>query len=176
MDLEEQILTEHSKSNINAVVAYIGSNPERFKVLMGLFFSGSYRVVQRSAWVMSSCAGLHPSLIRPYLKRLIHNLENKENHDAVKRNSLKVLEAIQVPPVHHGTLIALCFDFLANKKEPVAVKVYAMSILANLTKAEPDLQKELRILIEDQMPYASPGFKSRGIKVLRLMEKDFANY
>jgi len=33
-----------------------------------------------------------------------------------------------------------------------------MTVLLNIVKKEPDLKKELKILIEDQLPYASAGF------------------
>lgn len=169
MDLEKQILLEHSKANADFIVSYINTDPEKFKALMQLFFTGSYRLVQRTSWVMSISATKHPFLIIPYLDKLIKNLDNKNNHIAVKRNSLRILEKLDVPSIYHGSLINLCFEFLADKKEALAVKVYAMEILYRLTKNEPDLQKELKILIEDQMPYGLPGFKSRGVKILNAL-------
>jgi hypothetical protein len=54
-----------------------------------------------------------------------------------------------------------------NKKEPIAVKVFSMTVLANLSKSSPDIKKELRIAIEDQLPYGSAGFVSRAKKVLK---------
>lgn len=166
MNLEEQILHENSKSNINYIVAYIQNDAEKFHNLMELFFKGSYRIAQRAAWVMAEAVDKNPGLVNPYVKQIIKTLGKGGIHDAVKRNSLKILEAIEIPVAHQGRLISTCFDFLSDKKEPVAVKVFAMSILLKLTQNEPDLQKELRILIEDQLPYGSPGFISRGQKIL----------
>lgn len=173
MNLEKQLLLEHSKRNTIYIASFIEANPEKFQNLMDLFFSGSYRTVQRSAWVMSECVGKNPGLIKSYWRKLIKNLEKKDLHNAVKRNTLKILEGMEIPPKHHGKLISICFDFLCDKKEPVAVKVFAMSILFTLTKQEPDLQKELRIIIEDQMPFGSPGFKSRGTKILKKLPRNF---
>jgi hypothetical protein len=42
-----------------------------------------------------------------------------------------------------------------------------MTVLGNLTMALPELGKELAILIEDELPYGSAGFVSRGRKVLK---------
>lgn len=173
MDLEEQLLLEHSKRNTLFIASYIEGNPEKFQNLMDLFFSGSYRTVQRAAWVLSECVGKNPEFIKNYWHKLIETLQKKDLHNAVKRNTLKMLEGIAIPPKYHGELISMCFDFLCDKKEPVAVKVFAMSILFTLTKQEPDLQKELRIIIEDQMPFASPGFKSRGTKILKRLPVNF---
>lgn len=171
MNLEEQILLEHSKRNTNFIVNYIAGDPGRFGALMALFFRGTYRVTQRAAWVVYGCVHNHPQLIQPHLRHFISNLEKSDIHDGVKRNSLKLLEEIELPTEYHGKLISMCFDFLTDKNEPVAVKAFAMSILFRLTINEPDLQRELRIVIEDQMPYGSPGFKSRGSKILKAIAK-----
>jgi hypothetical protein len=58
-----------------------------------------------------------------------------------------------------------------DPKEPIAVRVFSMSVLANITRHEPDLKKELRIIIEDQLPFASAGFRARAKKVLKELEK-----
>jgi hypothetical protein len=42
-----------------------------------------------------------------------------------------------------------------------------MTVLANLAKKLPELKNELVPLIEDQMPFGSAGFISRGRKVLK---------
>ena len=171
MNLEDQILAEHSKANINYVVSYINNDEKKFHQLMELFFNGSYRVVQRSAWVMATCVHENPDLINPYLNQLIEGLPSDDQHRAVKRNTLHVLENINIPEVYHGPIISMCFDFLTDSKEAVAVKAYAMSIIYKLTKQEPDLQKELRIIIEDQIHFSSPAFKSRGSKILKAFAK-----
>lgn len=175
MNLEEQILSAHSKANTDLIVNHIGDDPDKFANLMALFFRGSYRLTQRTAWAVSGCVHHHPQLIYPHLRQFIDKLEDQDIHDGVKRNSLKVLEAIDVPLAYYGKLISLCFNFLENKKEPVAVKVFAMSILFKLTRNEADLQRELRVLIEDQLPYASAGFKSRGSKILKAIQNRLVN-
>jgi hypothetical protein len=41
-----------------------------------------------------------------------------------------------------------------------------MTVLANLAKSEPDLGQELKIIIQDQLPYASAGFQARARAIL----------
>jgi hypothetical protein len=50
-----------------------------------------------------------------------------------------------------------------------------MTVLLNIVKYVPELKEELKIIIEDQMPYASAGFQSRGKKTLKALEKIKAN-
>ena len=60
----------------------------------------------------------------------------------------------------------ICFSFLQNPKEPIAVRVFSMTVLAQIAKKQPGLKKELTLMIEDQLPYAGPAFRSRARKVL----------
>ena len=46
-----------------------------------------------------------------------------------------------------------------------------MDVLFNITKKFPELREELRLSIEDQMPFGSAGFLSRGTKILKLLDK-----
>ena len=78
-----------------------------------------------------------------------------------------MFQFIDIPRAYQGDVAAVCFEFLMNPKEPIAVRVFSMTVLANLAKLLPDLQGELRIVIEDQLPYSSPGFMSRAKKVLK---------
>jgi hypothetical protein len=93
-------------------------------------------------------------------------LDKQDAHVAVKRNIMRLLQDIEIPKQLYGTLTDKCFT-LMDPKETIAVRVFSMSVLASIAKQEPDLKRELRIVIEDQLPYASAGFLSRAKKVLK---------
>lgn len=171
MNLEKQLLKEHSKTNTNLITAYIGNDPKKFKKLMDLFFTGEYRVVQRASWSMSDCASTYPTLILPFLDKLVLTLEDNTKHPAVKRNILRILQFTAIPESLQGVLIDICFNFIADRKTPVAIKAFALTVAHNIGKHEPDLMNELKILIEDQIPYTTPAFQSRGNKILKSLSK-----
>lgn len=83
---------------------------------------------------------------------------------------LRLLQYISIPLSLQGKTINLCFDFLNNPKEPIAVRVFAMTVLGNLAKENADLKNEIIMVIEDQLPYGSAGFLSRGKKVLKQLK------
>ena len=170
MNLREEILKEHSKKQTQKIVSFIGDDIKLFAQLMNLFFANEYRVTQRSAWVVSECFQNHPELVDVYLKSLIENLNNQV-HDAVKRNTLRMLQFITIPKDLQGMAFENCMKLLLNIEEPIAVKAFAMTVLSNICKQEPDLKNELKIVIEEQLPYGSPGFKSRANKVLKEWQK-----
>ena len=173
MNIKDEILRKYSTDNVNKISKYIGSDQEKFDELVGFFLSGPYRLTQRAAWVLSKCCDKHPELLQPHLEKVIMNMRNPV-HDAVKRNVLRVLQHHEIPDHLVGEIVDICFDFLTSNSEPIAIKVFSMTVLYNVCKTEPDLLKELKIVIEDQMPYGSAGFKSRGKKILKALNKTLA--
>lgn len=171
MNLVETIEKEHSSAQRDKIVKYVGNNPKRFAELVEVYLKGPYRITQRSAWPLSYCIQLHPELIKPHLKRILMFAKKPGVHDAVKRNTVRLLQFIVVPKSAQGLVADLCFTFLQDTKEPVAVRVFAMTVLVNLSKTLPELKNELIPIIEDQMPYGTPAFISRGRKALKELKR-----
>lgn len=170
MNIVQQTLKEHSKSNTDAVVAYIGQDPHRFEQLTKLLLSGSRQEAQRAAWPFFNCTESFPAMILPYLDSLVSKLKDATSHPAVKRSILRSLQFVEIPKHLQGPLLDICFDTLTNSKSPVAIKAFAMTVAYNIGRHEQSLLHELSILIEDQMPYASPGFRSRGNRILKAIK------
>jgi hypothetical protein len=169
VNFESEILKEHSKHNTVRLAAWVGSDKKRFKELMDLFLKGEYRITQRAAWIVRHCACKHPQLIEPYLGRMIERMLTPGIHVAVKRNVVGILQDFEIPKRLLGKVTTVCFDLLASQHETVAVKVFSMTVLANIAKQEPNLKNEIRLMIEQQIPWGSAGFKSRGNRVLKML-------
>ena len=174
MNIKKAVLAEHSKAQATRIMNYIGDSPERFAELMECFFADEWRLNQCAAYSVNYVVEKHPHLFDPYLKKAINNLKTPK-HDAVKRNTLRILQTHKVPEKLQGTLLSLAFDFLASHKEPIAIKVFSMGVIFEMGKKEPDLFHELKVLIEDQLPTGSSGFKSRGKKYLKYINKVIPN-
>jgi len=170
MNLREEILQENSKAQILRIVRYIGNDKNRFSELMNLFFGNIYLITQRSAMAVDYCAQSYPELIFPYIGKMIDYIEQPV-HDAVKRNTLHIFQGIPIPEKLQGKLADICFRLLCSNDEPIAVKVFSMTVLHNLSKQHPDLNNELCLAIEEQMPYGSSGFKARGRKILKSLNR-----
>jgi len=171
MDVRKQLLFKHSKENTNLIVSYISDNQKAFDQLMILFMSDESRVTQRAAWVVGDIARIYPELIAPHFKNLILNLRKPGLHDAVKRNTLRILQELYIPKPLWGEAADISFNFLLSKTEPIAIKVFSMTVLCNISKHVPEFRDELTLIIEDQLPYSGAGFKSRGKKTLNALNK-----
>jgi hypothetical protein len=167
MNLRESILREHSKANCNRIVKWIGSDSKRFDELVGLFLNDEYRVVQRAAWPLSEIAIAHPLLIRKHLGKLLKQVRQTGLHEAVKRNTVRILQEIDIPERYHGDVMNLCFDYLVSPTEKPAVKAFSLTVLDKLSLTYPEIRQELRTIIEDQWDRETAAFRSRGRKILK---------
>lgn len=167
MNIVQEVLKEHSKAMCDRIVKYVGNDRVRFNELVNVFLKGPYRVTQRAGWPLSYCVELHPELINPHLKRIIQNLKSPGLHDSVKRNTVRLMQFIDLPKSLQGAAADACFGFMSNPREPIAVRCFSMTVLAHLSREQPELKKELRIILEDQLPYATAGFASRARRVLK---------
>jgi len=167
MDIRQALLEEHSKKQMMSIAGYIGDDKKRFSELMKLFLGNEYRLTQRAAGVVNICATMYPDLLNGWLEKIIRNLTHSGLPDAVKRNTLRILQFRDVPSKLQGFVAESCFHFLQSSSEPVAVKVFSMTVLANLCKSEPDLQQELKLIIEKQAVHGSPGYLARSRRILK---------
>jgi hypothetical protein len=168
MILEQEMRKGYSRKLMLAVTEYIGNDGSRFGQLMNLFLGNDNRVSQRAAGAISYCVDRYPDLVMPYLEMMLNKLDEKVN-DGLRRNTLRVLDTVDIPELLLGKAVDICFRLLASKEEPVAVKVYAMSVLYKVTRKENELKAELRLILEDQLPYSSPAFVSRAGKILKAL-------
>jgi hypothetical protein len=167
MDLEQRLLREHSRRNAEQIASWVGGDTRRFHGLMRIFLRGGPLLAQRSAWVVSICAESHPALIPPYLRRMIARMLEPGMHDAVRRAVVRILQTVEIPPPLLGRVASVCFDQLSSAGAGVAVKVFAMTVLGRIAEGRPDLARELRIVIEQQLPFASAGFAARARMILK---------
>jgi hypothetical protein len=166
MDILQSLKKEHSKKQTDRIVNYIGADKAKFGVLIGLFFKGEYRITQRAAWPLSNCVRNHPELIGPYFKSLLDNLQRKDIHVAVVRNTVRLLQDVTIPKKHQGRVMSICFDFIQSPGTPIAVKAFSLTILSNLATDYPDIRSELKLIIEEQWEYSTAAFRSRAKKIL----------
>lgn len=167
MDIRHTLLKEHSRKQASRILEYISSNPDRFKELFNLFMDDSSRISQRASWPLNLCVEQHPELIRPYIKKLLNKIKSPSIPNAVKRNTLRMLQFVPIPKNVSGETYTLCLNFLQNAKEPIAVRVFAMTVAAQIATQIPELKRELLLAIEEQLPYASAGLISRGRKIIK---------
>ena len=167
MKLREQILKEHTKANCTAIVKWVGDSQKRFDELFDLFTTDEYRVAQRAAWPLGFCVIDHPQLIKKNFARLLKNLNKPGIHDAVKRNTMRLLEKISIPEKFQGEIMNTCFEYICSPGEKAAVKAFSLTILERLSKHYPEILPEIKTIIEDRWDNETAAFRSRAKKIMK---------
>lgn len=170
MNLRNIILAQRYKADCTKIVQWIGNNQERFNTLFGLFlYDDDWCVTQKASWPLSYAVQAHPELIKPHFGKLLKNLKKPKLHDAVKRNTVRLLQDITVPERFRGDLMDTCFGYISSPVEKPAIKAFSLTILHNLSTYYPDIKQELKAIIEDRWEYETAAFRSRAKKILKTL-------
>ncbi|MES2774908.1 MAG: hypothetical protein V4722_12025 [Bacteroidota bacterium] len=165
--LEEMILEEHSKAQTNKIITWVGTDQKRFDELVSLFLKGKPLITQRAGWPLSYIGATHPTLVKKHLKSIIKNLEKPNLHNAIKRNTVRLLEHIDIPESLHGEVMNHCFGYIEDPNEAVAVKAFSLTVLENLSKQYPEIVPEIKLIIESRWEHATAAIKSRAKKLMK---------
>ena len=171
MNIKKALSGVYSKDQIETVATYTCSKTTHFDELMQCFLSNDIRLAQMASWSVSFAARLNPVFIKPYIKNLVQQLNRKDVHDAVIRNSIRILQDIEIPADLHGTVMNSCFELIEQPTTPAAIKAFSLTTLYNLTKVYHEIKQEFKLLIEAVWDNESPSFKSRGRKILQELNK-----
>jgi len=166
----ELLKIRNSKEVSSQVIRAIKKEPSRMQELMDCFFDEDLRLCQSAAMPTGMIADFDPELIIPYLEQMLNNLDTP-HHDAVIRNTFRTLQNIDIPEELEGLAFEKAFDFLLNPQNAIAIRVFAMTVCGNIALKYPELKHELVPVIEEQMPHGSAGFKNRGSRVLKALNK-----
>lgn len=167
MNIRAELDREHSKDVTNKIVIYVAGDRSRMKELVDLMLGNDHRICQRAAWPLSVIAEKNSSQLKPHFRKLLNKLKEEGNHPAINRNILRAFQYIEIPDKYEGETLDECFILLNKVDSPLAIKVFAMQVIFNLTQKYPELCNELKLSIESQWDNQSAGFHSRGRKILK---------
>jgi len=157
----------NSGSYTGMQVDLIAQKPELFGIYVEIFFSLDGTLSRRAAWVITHAVTLMPELMTEECLAGMLQVAGKMKHDGEKRNLAKVLSQVVLPDKLKGEVLDLCFNWLNDAGESIAVRAYCMETLANLSMEFPEIKPEIIAVIENHMDRFSPGLKNKGVKTLR---------
>jgi hypothetical protein len=167
MDFRKRLSKSGAIDELTKMGDGLASNTAAFKALVDIYIEGPYKLTHRAAHVLNVMHARDPSLMGKYLKKIIGHLSTPGVHDAYRRNTIRMLQWIDIPRSLQGWVLDICFSYLQDKKEAIAIKVFSMSVIDKIGQGKPSLLNELRIVVEDQLPYAGPAFRSRARRILK---------
>lgn len=157
---------DHNRAQAEMIAEAVLKGDIALEDLMSCFFSDDIRLSQRASWPLSVIADENSALIRPFTGPMLENLK-RPVHNAIIRNSMRIWQDMDLRKEFQGEIFERAFDYLTDPQYPPAIRVFAMTVCANLSRNFPDLAEELIHVIEDHYPHGTAGFKSRAKKELK---------
>lgn len=166
MNILQELQQARSKNRNQRIIDFIGDSQEYFDELLSYFAENDARIQDTIAWIMSDCVQKNPTFLDRHFDFVCQNLKNPATN-GVERNMYRALQyVVEIPEEYQGEIVELAFEKLSAANTAIANKVFSMTVVYNISKTLTELQQELAIMIEDQLPYGSAGFKNRGQKIL----------
>jgi hypothetical protein len=161
-------LADSSQALAHLTANMVYDEPSFFKPLLDVALADTNPHAQRAARIVYICSSRFPELFQPYCSQVIRQIKNKRT-EGVIRNFLKIIAEVPVKLTNRdkSILINLCFDYLVSKEYPAAIRVFSMQVLFNLSREIPEIGEELFRILEEQLPEASAGYRSRAKRILK---------
>jgi hypothetical protein len=167
MDIKKKLAAGHTRAINKEIVDYIGQKESRFEKLLECFFSDDMRLSHRSSWALADAAVRYPSLLRPHHRKLIDSLKVKQSHNSIRRNVVRTYQFAEIPADLEGELYDICFNFICDTNEAIAVKAFSIRVCERVIERYPEMASELLVVIKESIQNWSSGLKSRGNKFIK---------
>jgi len=170
MDYRPALTDLPSEAGKRIMIQRVGNSREKFNHLLDICMNEKDPLAWRAAWIMDGSDEKWPGLGRHALPRVVNALPGMKSTGTI-RCLLRMISRYEIAEDDQGVLIDECFSYLISDRYPVAVKAHAMEIIYQHVLIYPELKEELAAAISDHMENNSAGFKSRGRRILKQLEK-----
>lgn len=164
------LMVGQSRKMADEIVNLVIKDQDLVVELMDCFFDGDLRICQRAAWPVGILAEKRPEIIKPYLNKMLKNLDHPK-HDAVVRNTLRTFQFITIPEALQSEVYDRCLEYIHNPKYPIAFSAFSMTVCADIAMLYPELREEVISVIEYRLPNGSSGMVARGRKEIKRLSK-----
>lgn len=145
----ESKLFDSSRNLADMLMNDIGADPEKFSQMFALAMRDTYPLSMRAARVMQLCTEKYPSLLLPHVDTVIQALPLLKV-EGVRRSYLRMLNDVvkQIDEEQIGLVTDMCFRWIKDMKQAIAVRVYSLDMLVQVIGLFPDLRFELIEILE----------------------------
>lgn len=157
-----------SAGKSEVVVKLVLSKPELFDDVIDAIFIADAGTRMRASDAVEKITRDHPEWLKPYKKRFLNDIANIEQKE-VRWHTAQILPRLNLTKLEREKVYKLMHEYLNDKSS--IVRTFAMQALTDIALQENKYINEVRRLIEDLMRNGSPAMKSRGKKLLTVLNK-----
>ncbi len=118
----------------------------------------------RSAHALMRVAAEQPDLVQPYKELVMERMAPIDQWE-VREQVCKILPGLVLSKEDIPKVVGIFQEYLEDRSS--IVKTCAMQGLADLTEKAPELEEEVRLLIESLTLSGTPAMRARGRKLLK---------
>lgn len=172
MELED-LLFDSSRKTAERAAELVGNDPDRFKTILEFGLQDKHQFAMRAIRAIDLVCVKYPELLEPYISDIVGNID-KYKTIGLKRGLARILseQNYSYDEDTAGRLVHTCFEWLNDPEEPIALKIYSMTILYKISNTYPEIKPELISSIENEIPKNSAAIKGRGRRILKRLYKE----
>lgn len=156
------------KEYVDELIDHILQNPNEIEGLFDIFLNGDSKKRNFISWALGHIGEKRPLLLQNFHELMIQELEDT-TLNGVKRNFVRALSFAQIDKNHSGSLYQICFKFITNNNESVAVKAFSILICQKICSFHPEMKNELSAALEPLVLQGSSGLKFRAREGLKFL-------
>ena len=168
MTIIEQLDTHYSTQSIVALANEVSTKPKKFDEIFQIFLIGEIKLQKRAAWALCHVAEKKPQLFKSYYPLLIQKLIPVNQHTAIYRSIFKCFQETEIPEDFVAMVFDNCLRFMMNEAQEAAVRAYAISTASKCAKPYPELQAELKMILNELR--LLPQSKAVSVRLKRAMK------
>lgn len=167
-DLQDLIINNLSRATKTIAVDYMLIHPEKMDVLWNWLNNATEPLKWRSAWIFEEACLKDRDLLIKYLVPIAQLFPHLK-HIPLRRMLGHILSESVIPDKFESDILDAAFVWLQDPNMPAAVRVHCMTIVFNLSKKYPELQQELKEVLQYYYDTGSAGFRNRAGKIIRFL-------
>jgi len=149
------------------VVKQVLSKPGLFEDVVNAIFTDDAGTRMRASDAIEKITREHPEWLKPYKKRFLNDIVNIEQKE-VRWHTAQVLPRLNLTILEREKVYKLMLQYLDDKSS--IVRTFAMQALTDIAIQESKYVNKVRKLIKSLMKNGSPAMKSRGKKLMIILE------
>lgn len=153
---------------------FIFANPDYLKYLLEIAFDTKDKNHHKACWILELICEEKMDLFLPYLDEFCKTLPYYKNDSAIRSISkiclfLSNSKKYSLTENQEEKIIETCLDWLIDSNK-AANAAYTMRTLYNLGKKHTWVNEELKVLLQRDCSYQTPGYKSAVKDILKRLK------
>ena len=157
-----------SAGSSEKVVNMVLSQPVLFVGVVDAIFSNNAATRMRASDAVEKITRVHPELLKPYKKLFLNEIANIEQKE-VRWHTAQILPRLKLTKREREKVYNLMLLYLDDKSS--IVRTFSMQAITDIALQDKTYIQKARKLINKLMKSGTPAMRSRGKKLLLLLDE-----